>query len=185
MSAGLGIATLLLGDVTNFERYVSTSTDAREHQRRWFFYGQDTWKASPRLTINGGLRWELIFPETVDEPGEGSLLSLETGELLVGNVGDVDNKFNVKPTYGAIAPRLGIAYQWSDKTVIRAGYGRSFDVGVFGSIFGHAVTQNLPVLAFQNIDSNDLQRVFTLASGPAAPVFPAVPANGRLPLPLG
>ena len=184
-SGGLGIATLLLGDVTNFERYVSTSTDAREHQRRWFFYGQDTWKASPRLTINAGVRWELIFPETVDEPGEGSLLSLETGELLVGNVGDVDNKFNVKPTYGAIAPRLGIAYQWSDKTVLRAGYGRSFDVGVFGSIFGHAVTQNLPVLAFQNLDSDDFQRVFTLTSGPAAPVFPAVPSNGRLPLPLG
>ena len=184
-SGGLGIATLLLGDVTNFERYVSSSTDAREHQRRWFFFGQDTWKASPRLTINAGLRWELIFPETVDEPGEGSLLSLETGELLVGNVGDVDNKFNVKPTYGAIAPRLGIAYQWSDKTVIRAGYGRSFDVGVFGSIFGHAVTQNLPVLAFQNLDSDDFQRVFTLPSGPSAPVFPAVPSNGRLPLPLG
>ncbi|HUS10827.1 MAG TPA: TonB-dependent receptor [Pyrinomonadaceae bacterium] len=182
---GLGIATLLLGDVTNFERYVSTRTDAREHQRRWFFYGQDTWKATPRLTLNGGLRWELIFPETVDEPGEGSLLSLETGELLVGNVGDVDSAFNVKPTYGAIAPRLGIAYQWSDKTVIRAGYGRSFDVGVFGSIFGHAVTQNLPVLAFQNNDGNDWERVFTLASGPSAPVFPTVPANGRLPLPLG
>jgi outer membrane receptor protein involved in Fe transport len=185
ISGGLGIATLLLGDVTNFERYVSTRTDAREHQRRFFFFGQDTWKATPRLTINGGLRWELIFPETVDEPGEGSLLSLETGELLVGNVGDVDNKFNVKPTYGAIAPRLGIAYQWSDKTVIRAGYGRSFDVGVFGSIFGHAVTQNLPVLAFQNNDGNDWERVFTIASGPSAPVFPAVPANGRLPLPLG
>ena len=44
---GLGIATLLLGDVTNFERYVSTSTDAKEHQRRWFFFGQDTWKATP------------------------------------------------------------------------------------------------------------------------------------------
>lgn len=182
---GLGVATLLLGDVTNFERYVSTSTDAREHQKRFFFFGQDTWKATPRLTINGGLRWELIFPETVKNPEEGSLLSLETGELLVGNVGDVDSAFNVKPTYGAIAPRLGIAYQWSDKTVIRAGYGRSFDVGVFGSIFGHAVTQNLPVLAFQNLDSDDFQRVFTLGSGPAAPVFPAVPANGRLPLPLG
>lgn len=184
-SGGLGIATLLLGDVTNFERYVSTTTDAKEYQRRWFFFGQDTWKANPRLTLNYGLRWELIFPERVKNPAEGSLLSLETGELLVGGVGDVDKQFNVKPTYKAFAPRLGIAYQWSDKTVIRAGYGRSFDVGVFGSIFGHAVTQNLPVLAFQNLDSDDFQRVFTLSTGPAAPVFPVVPANGRLRLPLG
>jgi Carboxypeptidase regulatory-like domain/TonB dependent receptor-like, beta-barrel len=182
---GLGISTLLLGDVTNFERYVSQSTDAKEYQRRWFFFGEDTWKKSQKLTLNYGLRWELISPEKIKNPGDGSLLSLETGELLVGGVGDVNKQFNVKPTYTAFAPRVGIAYQWKEKTVIRAGYGRSFDIGVFGSIFGHAVTQNLPVLAFQNLDSDDFQRVFTLASGPPAPVFPTVPANGRLPLPLG
>ncbi|MFN2516984.1 MAG: TonB-dependent receptor domain-containing protein [Pyrinomonadaceae bacterium] len=182
---GLGIATLLLGDVTNFERYVSQSTDAKEYQRRWFFFGEDTWKASQKLTFNYGLRWELIFPEKVKNPGEGSLLSLQSGELFVGGVGDVNKQFNVKPSYTAFAPRVGIAYQWKDKTVIRAGYGRSFDIGVFGSIFGHAVTQNLPVLAFQNLDDDDFKRVFTLSSGPAAPVFPTVPSNGRLPLPLG
>ncbi len=43
-------------------------------------------------------------------------------------------------------PRIGMMYQLDEKTVIRAGYGRSFDTGVFGSIFGHVVTQNLPVL---------------------------------------
>src|SRR5439155_9412149 len=34
--------------------------------------------------------------------------------------------------------------------VVRLGYGRSFDIGVFGSVFGHSVTQNLPVLANSN-----------------------------------
>ena len=48
-------------------------------------------------------------------------------------------------------PRIGVMYQVDDKTVIRAGYGRSFDTGVFGSIFGHVVTQNLPVLANQSV----------------------------------
>ena len=48
-------------------------------------------------------------------------------------------------------PRIGVTYQLDDKTVIRAGYGRSFDTGVFGSIFGHVVTQNLPVLANQSV----------------------------------
>jgi hypothetical protein len=37
--------------------------------------------------------------------------------------------------------------------VIRGGYGRSFDLGVFGSVFGHVVTQNLPVLANQAINA--------------------------------
>ncbi|HKZ81209.1 MAG TPA: TonB-dependent receptor [Pyrinomonadaceae bacterium] len=185
VDGGLGLATFLLGDVTNFERYVSTSTDAKEYQRRWFFYGQDTWKTTPKLTLNYGLRWELIFPEKIKNPADGSLLNLETGDLFVGGVGDVDKQFNVKPTYTAFAPRVGLAYQWTDKTVIRAGYGRSFDIGVFGSIFGHAVTQNLPVLAFQNLDDDDFKRVFTLGSGPPAPVFPPVPSDGHLPLPLG
>ena len=72
--------------------------------------------------------------------------------------------------------------RWITKTVLRAGYGRSFDIGVFGSIFGHVVTQNLPVLANQSVSSgNATATVFTLAQGPPAFTFPAVPSNGLLP----
>ena len=186
-NTGLGLATFLLGNVSSFRRYASTTTDAREYQKRWFFYGQDIWRATPKLTINYGLRWDLIFPEYVKRPGDGSLLNLETGELFVGNVGEVNDRFNVEPTYKTVAPRLGIAYQWTDKTVVRMGYGRSFDVGVFGSIFGHTVTQNLPVIAFQSLDpaAGNFGTVFSLTQGPPAPVFTPVPENGRLPLPLG
>ena len=182
---GLGIATFLLGDVSSFNRYVGRTTTAAERQRRWFFYGQDTWRTTQKLTVNYGLRWELIFPEKIKENGDGSLLNLETGQLFVGGVGDVNKNFNVKPTYKAFAPRLGITYQLKEKTVIRAGYGRSFDIGVFGSLFGHTVTQNLPVLQQQDLQTSGFARVFTLTSGPPAPFFPAVPSNGKLPLPNG
>jgi outer membrane receptor protein involved in Fe transport len=184
-SGGTGLASFLLGNVSDFGRFVSTVTDAEERQRRWYFYGQDTWRWSPKLTLSYGLRWELVFPEGIKEAGTGSLLNLETGELFVGGVADINKQFNVETSYKAFAPRLGIAYQWTDKTVIRAGYGRSFDIGVFGSIFGHAVTQNPPVLAFQQLDQEDFRTVFNLSQGPPAPVFPDVPANGRIPLPDG
>ncbi len=84
-----------------------------------------------------------------------------------------------------LSPRLGATYQASDKTVIRAGYGRSFDIGVFGSIFGHVATQNLPVLASQQLNSTTGQTgsAFTLAGGPPASQPPAIPANGLLPSP--
>jgi hypothetical protein len=72
-----------------------------------------------------------------------------------------------------------------EKTVIRAGYGRSFDIGTFGSLFGHTVTQNLPVLSIQFLNTDNFQSVFNLSRGPSPPAFPAVPANGRLPLPDG
>jgi len=56
---------------------------------------------------------------------------------------------NVANSFTDLAPRLGIAYEATPKTVVRMGYGRSFDIGVFGSIFGHTATQNLPVLVQQ------------------------------------
>jgi hypothetical protein len=93
--------------------------------------------------------------------------------------GGVENRLNW-------APRVGVAYQMTEKTVLRGGYGRSYDIGVFGSLFGHSVTQNLPVLAVQELNApSNFDRVFTLASGPAEPTFPAVPSSGRFPLPNG
>ncbi len=76
---GLAMASFLLGDVDHFQRYVSSSTNAAERQRRWFFYGQDQWRPTPKLTINWGLRWELIFPETVNGPGNGATFNLSNG----------------------------------------------------------------------------------------------------------
>ena len=82
------------------------------------------------------------------------------------------------------APRLGVEYQIDPKTVVRVGYGRSFDMGVFGSIFGHTVTQNLPVLANQTVvASSRTTPAFDLNVGPSAYVFPTVPSNGLLPNP--
>jgi carboxypeptidase family protein/TonB-dependent receptor-like protein len=184
---GLGIASYLLGDVSSFVRYVSTSTEARERQNRQFFYGQDTWRVTPKLTVNYGLRWELIHPEYVNDTGNGGFLDLDTGEIRVGGVGQVDLSGNNQMNYKHFAPRLGIAYQWKDKTVVRVGYGRSYDIGVFGSVFGHSVTQNLPVLAAQGLNpASNFDRVFTLTSGPPAPVFPqADQQTGRFPLPDG
>src|SRR5882762_9147160 len=71
------------------------------------------------------------------------------------------------------------------------GYGRSYDIGVFGSNFGHTVTQNLPVLLKQNLKasnllvptSDDLTPVFILDNGPPAPNFgTGIPSNGLIPL---
>jgi carboxypeptidase family protein/TonB-dependent receptor-like protein len=181
---GLGFASFLLGDVTSFNRYVSTSTNAKEFQKRTFFYGQDTWRATKKLTLNLGLRWDLYFPETVNGPGNGSLLNIADGYLHVAGIGGIpsDLGWSVEKKK-QFAPRVGVTYQLDSKTVIRAGYGRSFDTGVFGSIFGHTVTQNLPVLANQSINSQGTGYAFTLATGPAAYVPPAVPSNGLLPNP--
>ncbi len=184
---GLALASFLLGDVTEFRRFVSETTDAEERQHRWFFYGQDTWKATDKLTINYGLRWEIYFPETVTKPGRGGFFDVATGEIRVGGVGGIDLNGNIENSLTNFAPRLGITYRINDKSVLRMGYGRSFDLGVFGSTFGHAVTQNLPVLAQQDLrPANNFEAVFDLATGPATPPFPAPDAStGRFQAPDG
>ena len=165
---GNALATFLIGDVTGFRRYTSTKIDAEERQWRHFYYGQDTWKFSPKLTIAYGLRLDVINPQTLNAPGNGGFPDLTTGEVRVAGVGGISSAGNVKNSLN-FAPRLGISYQLSQKAVLRAGYGRSYDVGVFGSVFGHTVTQNLPVLAVQNNNAaSNTARVFNLSQGPTA-----------------
>ena len=196
---GLGLATFLLGDVTNFGRYISTQTDARERQWRHFYYGQDTWRATQKLTVNYGVRLDVINPQTINKAGNAGYLSLDTGLVRTVGVGDTDLGGNIENSLN-FAPRLSLAYKATDKLVIRAGYGRSYDIGVFGSLFGHSVTQNLPVLAIQSVNNGNFNRAFNLADG--APAFTAffglnkppnqggtpntsLPANGQFFLPSG
>jgi len=164
---GLGIASFLLGDVQTFTRYVSNSTEAAERQNRLFSYIQDTWRLTPKLTLNYGLRWEIYFPQYVNGKDQGGFQNLATGEVMIAGENGVGLNGNVNTSFKHFAPRLGIAYQYDPKTVIRAGYGRSYDVGVFGVSFGHNVTQNLPVLANQSLNpANPWLSVFNLSQGP-------------------
>jgi hypothetical protein len=175
----------MLGDVTRFTRYVSSSTDARERQWRHFYYAQDTWRATEKLTLNYGIRLDVINPQTINAAGNAGFLSLETGQISVAGIGGTDLSGNVKNNLNW-APRLGATYQIDDKTVVRGGFGRSYDIGVFGSLFGHSVTQNLPVLlAQENNAPNNFAAVFNLRNGPPSPQFPDVPSNGTFPLPNG
>jgi hypothetical protein len=89
------------------------------------------------------------------------------GEGLISSHGYQDTNWH------DFAPRIGIAYQVTPKTVIRTGYGWTYSLGTFGSTFGHNVTQNPPILVNQVLNSpsvspngNEFTTVFTLAQGP-------------------
>ncbi len=73
-------------------------------------YLEDTWKLRPRLTLNLGVRYDLQHVPAPPQPNVGSpLLTLYTSTLNI----DTNN----------IAPRLGLAWQFTRNTVLRAGYG--------------------------------------------------------------
>jgi outer membrane receptor protein involved in Fe transport len=181
---GLDFASFLLGDVTQLSRYVSTSTNAAERQHRMFYYAQDTWRVTPKLTFNYGLRWEIYFPEYVNGKDHGGFANLVQGMVRVGGEAGFGLNGNINNDWHYFAPRIGVAYEVNPKTVVRLGYGRSYDMGVFGSNFGHAVTQNLPVLASQLVQPEVTNKfaAFKLDAGPPTFTFPAIPSNGLFPV---
>ena len=176
---GLAMATFMLGDVTSFNRYVSSSTNAQEHQKRLFWYAQDEWHINPKLTFTYGLRWEMLFPETVNGPENGAELNVNTGYMEVFGYGLVSSHGYQNMNWHEFAPRTSLVYQVTPKTVIRTGYGWSYSLGVFGNNFGHNVTQNPPVLLNQTLNQSQPSSasgcttsfcdVFTLAQGPPSP----------------
>jgi hypothetical protein len=192
-SPGVGFATFLLGDTTTFWRTQTANVNAATSQQRFFTYAQDQWRATSRLSINYGIRWELYTPESVTAAGAGGLLNLSTGILGIAGVGQFNSAINVQNNFANFAPRLGIAYQAYSRTVFRAGYGIVYGQGWAGDTFGDVLTSSFPTQIQQTVSPvSNSAAVFNLTSvedgvqaGPPGYTFPAIPSNGAYVLPDG
>jgi len=98
------------------------------------FYGQDTWRTSPRLVLTFGVRWD------IDPPLEGK--NLANQPFTVTGLSDPATLALAprgtplyQTTYGNVAPRVGVAYQFHKEAVLRAGFGTFYDLG-YGSLGG-------------------------------------------------
>ena len=130
-SGGFHIADFFLG----LPNFVGTASGLALEEREAYhaLFIQDDWKVHPRLTLNLGLRWDLQVPfkenrgqfsgfdERLENPGiTGQLGAIE----FYGTAPGANGKLRVgDPTWGNFGPRLGLAYQISDKLVFRAGAG--------------------------------------------------------------
>jgi hypothetical protein len=128
-SIGLPYASFLLGMVNS----ASVSAMAAPHSRKnsTGLYVQDTWKVTPRITLDYGLRWDYqeaphevnyrngMFGPTIPNPSAGG----RPGGMVYEGYGPGRCNCRFTDTYPyAVGPRLGIAYRINPRTVLRAGY---------------------------------------------------------------
>jgi hypothetical protein len=96
--------------------------------RQWYFfpYIADRWQVSKKLTVSVGLRWELYPPAVPAFPGQFSNFIPSNNTLVVGGVGGNPNNAGLTNHLNYLAPRFGVAYRLTGKTVIRTGIGVSY-----------------------------------------------------------
>jgi hypothetical protein len=129
-----GIGSFLLGYAASGN--ASTPALVAGQQLYPAVFVNDNWHASSRLTVNLGVRWEHAGPWTerfnrmsfFDPTAPNSVLAAN-GITMPGNIGLVGTaangglRSNIKPDWRQFAPRVGLAYQVTSKTVFHAGYG--------------------------------------------------------------
>lgn len=127
-----GLSALLTGQFNSVER----SNDlVPPHYRDWepSVYVQDDYHAAQNLTLNIGLRYDVLTPFT--EATDNALTNFDpgSGRLVVAGRNGVNKYGGVSPTYTNVAPRLGFAVTPLPGFVIRGGYGISYYQGNYTS----------------------------------------------------
>jgi hypothetical protein len=100
------------------------------------FYVQDDWRVNAKLVVNYGLRYEFTIPPRAGGDQYSDLSPTKPNPavndypgalIFAGDGPGREGKRTLFPGYyGALAPRLSAAYSLNDKTILRAGVGRSF-----------------------------------------------------------
>ncbi|HQR33136.1 MAG TPA: TonB-dependent receptor, partial [Blastocatellia bacterium] len=135
--SGNEFASFLLGLPTSGS--VDRNIDPAYQNKYYAVFVQDDWRFTPKLTLNLGLRWDyetpiverfnrqirgFAFDQASPIASRVSGLTLKGGLLFAGTSGEERMAF--VPDRNNFQPRVGTAWQFRDKWVMRAGYGLSF-----------------------------------------------------------
>src|SRR5260370_970391 len=96
VSLGSGLASLLFGDVNEFQRFDVYQNNAANRQKRLAFYGQDSYRVTQKLTVNYGVRWDIIYPESGNAPGNGGFASIVSRGTRVARLAGIGSNGNEK-----------------------------------------------------------------------------------------
>jgi hypothetical protein len=158
---------LQFGNAANFMKGIpatyTAQTPGSQTNRDWIyntfgFYAQDDFRATSKLTLNLGLRYEFMT----------SLHELNNAGYYLPNfltaVTPVQGPVLDNPTYKNVSPRFGLAFDptGTGKTAIRAGYGIYYDVGNLGAVLGQQAFGAPPNSTTSQVNNATANAVLTL-----------------------
>jgi hypothetical protein len=140
-ASGLGLADLLLGRVATIDQSGLSGVDYYQ----WYqaLYAQDTWRASSRVTVNAGLRWEPFFSQNLTR-GANTIfdrdrfrqnvkstvfLNAPAGFIYPGDQGFPPGTSGLEKKWTNISPRVGVAWDVSGdgRLSVRSSYAMMYD----------------------------------------------------------
>ena len=180
------IASFLLDQPSQVGRDLNTFFPA--YRQWWFFaFAGDKWQASPKMTVDLGLRWEFYPPATPARSGGFSNYDPVNNNLVLAGLGGNPSNLGMKTHYSYFAPRTGVSYRLKKDTVVRAGFGISY-----APFPDNTYAYNYPIRAnnsyqpaggsaFTPAVLADGVTVATFQAGFPAPVPVVIPSNGIIP----
>jgi Carboxypeptidase regulatory-like domain len=152
---GFGFASFILG--AGNSGGVTLQAEAAFHKAFYGWYFQDDWKATRKLTLNLGIRYDIqtapvdrfnrlsYFNPTATNPIATAANTTAPGELQFVSSG---NPQVYDTPYNNFAPRLGFAYQAASKLVMRGGFGMfyipSMEFGDYQGLTLNGFSQTTP-----------------------------------------
>jgi hypothetical protein len=163
-NTGDSFASFLLGETLSGTAYFRDSIPGARYTVFGFFI-DDTWKVTNKLTLTMGMRWEPVIPHS-DPAGRISYMDINAPNAAAGNIpgaihyggspGNGNRYLNM--LWNNYAPRIGLAYRLTDRTVVRGGF------GIFNSNY---INQSLGLPAF----GYSTTASFTSADNGTTPAF--------------
>ncbi len=142
-------------------------------QSYYYFFGQDKWQVSRKLTVDIGLRYELWPAATSHYNAQFVNYNPSNNSLLIGGVGGNPKNLGIQASKHFV-PRLGAAYRVNEKTVVRAAFGISY-------LFRDTSQYNFPSNQVSELDAaNTYVPAGSMKTGFPAPILLPIPSSGLL-----
>ncbi len=139
-----------------------------------FFFAQDKWQATRKLTLDIGLRYEYWLPATSHYDGQFVNYVPGNNTLLVGSLGSIPKNLGTDSSKHFV-PRLGAAYRINEKTVLRSAFGISY-------LFRDTSQYNFPSNQVSELNApNSYSRAGSMLTGFPAPILLPIPSSGIIP----